>query len=59
MQNVIYKRKGVKVVLTGAVRIVLPSGLILPETYSIDAVNDAIEYADELAEREQVLQIAA
>jgi hypothetical protein len=49
MQNIIYQRSGVRVVATGALRVVLPSGQMLPDSYSIGEVDTAVAFADELA----------
>jgi hypothetical protein len=48
MRQTIYTNRGVKVVVTGSVSVILPNGKTV-EQYSVANVNQAIELADELA----------
>lgn len=48
MQATIYKREGIRVVATGTLAVVLPTGIIV-DTYPLSDVNEAVQLADELA----------
>lgn len=48
MQATIYRREGIRVVATGTLAVVLPTGIIV-DTYPLSDVNEAVQLTDELA----------
>lgn len=50
MQATIYRREGIRVVATGTLAVVLPSGIIV-DRYPLSDVSEAVQMADTLAEQ--------